>query len=216
MKQSRFVQFLVLLLVVSLPVWAQYSSNAAAGASQVAISFAGGSTWTSATTGICIWYFPVVGNLDAGALFATDSTGTPVVDRAHSYLIWVSDFSVQPLPVTSYFLALAPAGQATIYYTNRPDTRNFSDLTKRSTWGEPVATFIREASIVRSGDNLTTDTFIFSANLISSNTVSLNGIQFDFNNLIPHGMTCFEWGQNGSSWEAGNCLAIGAAGGGRR
>jgi hypothetical protein len=80
-----------------------------------------------------------------------------------------------------------------------------------------VATFIREASIVRSGDNLTSDTFVFSANLISSNIINLNGIQFDFSSLIPHGMTCFEWGQNSSSWEAGNCLAIGGATtGGRR
>jgi len=68
----------------------------------------------------------------------------------------------------------------------------------------------------RSGDDLTTDTLIFSANLVISNTFSLNGIQFDFSSLIPHGMTCFEWGQNGSSWEAGNCLAIGGVAGGRR
>ena len=86
--------------------------------------------------------------------------------------------------------------------------------TKRSTWGEPVASFIREASIVRSGDNLTTGTFIFSASPISSNIINLIGIQFDFANLIPRGMTCFEWGQNGSSWAAGNGLAIGDASGG--
>jgi hypothetical protein len=29
-------------------------------------------------------------------------------------------------------------------------------------------------------------------------------------------MTCFEWGQNGNSWEAGNCLAMGGATGGKR
>jgi hypothetical protein len=146
------------------------------------------------------------------SLFATDSSGNPVVDRAHSYLIWVSDFSVQPLPITSYFLALAPAGQGTIYYSSRPDKRDFSDLTKRSTWGVPMATFIREASLVRSGDNLTTDTFIFSADLVISNTFSLNGNPFNFSSLVPHGMTCFEYGQNGSAWEAGTCLAIGGSG----
>jgi hypothetical protein len=138
-----------LLGILLLGSFASMTAAESAGASQVALAFAGGSTWTSASTGICIWYFPVVGNLDSGSLFAADSTGAPVMDRAHSYLLWVSDFSVQPLPVTSYFLALAPAGQGTIYYTTRPDLRNFSDLTKRSTWGEPVATFIREASIVR-------------------------------------------------------------------
>ncbi len=207
MKNSRFVQVLVLLLVVSLPVWAQFPSSA--GASQVALGFTGGPTWTSATTGICIWYFPVVGDLDVSSLFMTDSSGNPIIDRAHSYLLWVSDFSVQPLPITSYFLALAPAGQGTIYYTTRPDLRNFSDLTKRSTWGEPVATFVREASLVRSGDNLASDTFIFSADLVISNSFTVNGIPFNFSSLIPHGMTCFEWGQNGSAWEAGICLAIG-------
>jgi len=210
MKLATFA----LLGILLLGSFASMTAAESVGASQVALAFTGGSTWTSATTGICIWYFPVVGNLDSGSLFAADSTGTPVVDRAHSYLIWVSDFSVIPLTVPSYFLALAPAGQGTIYYTNRPDMRNFSDLTKRSTWGEPVATFIREPSIVRSGDNLTSDTFVFSASLIGSNTISLNGIQFDFSTLLPHGMTCFEWGQNGSAWEAGNCLAIGGSTGG--
>ncbi len=209
MKQSRFVQLLVLLLVVSLPAWAQYPLNAGAGASQIA--FSGGATWTSTTTGICILYFPVVGDLDLTSLFMTDSSGNPIVNRAHSYLLWVSDFSVQPLPITSYFLALAPAGEGTIYYTSRPDKRDFSDLTKRSTWGTPMATFIRRASLIRSGDNLVTDTFVFSADLVISSTFSLNGIPFDFSSLIPHGMTCFDHGQNGSSWEAGTCIAIGGS-----
>ena len=181
-------------------------------------AFTGGSTWTSATTGICIWYFPVVGDLDPTSLFATDSVRRP--GRRQGTLLPHLGVGLQRpfrCRFTSYFLALAPAGQGTIYYTNRPDLRDFSDLTKRSTWGEPVATFIREPSIVRSGDNLTSDTFVFSASLIGSETVSLNGIQFDFSTLLPHGMTCFEWGQNGSAWEAGNCLAIGGAtGGGRR
>jgi hypothetical protein len=213
MKRATFA----LLGILLLGSFASMTAATPAGASQVALGFTGGSTWTSATTGICIWYFPVVGDLDPTSLFATDSSGNPVFDRAHSYLLWVSDFSVQPLPVTSFFLALAPAGQGTIYYSSRPTTRDFSDLTKRSTWGIPMATFIREASLVRSGDNLVSDTFIFSADLVISNTFSLNGVPFDFSSLIPHGMTCFEWGQNGSAFEAGNCLAIGGAtGGGRR
>jgi hypothetical protein len=211
----KFATFALLALVL-MGSFAPMTASEPAGASQVALGFTGGSTWTSATTGICIWYFPVVGDLDVTSLFAPDSSGNPVIDRAHSYLLWVSDFSVQPLTVPSYFLALAPAGQGTIYYTSRPDLRNFSDLTKRSTWGIPVATFVRQASLVRSGDNLATDTFIFSASLVLSDTFSLNGIQFDFSSLIPHGMTCYEWGQSGSSWEAGNCLASGAATSGRR
>ncbi len=211
----KFATF-ALLGILLLGSFALMTAAGPAGASQVVLGFSGGSTWTSNTTGICIWYFPVVGDFDLTILFATDSSGNPVVDRAHSDLLWVSDFSVQPLPIASYFLALAPAGEGTVYYSSKPTTRDFSDLTNRSTWGEPVATFIREASIVRSGDNLTTDTFVFSANLVISNTFSLNGASFDFSSLIPHGMTCFEWGQNSSSWEAGNCLAIGGATGGKR
>jgi hypothetical protein len=211
----KFATF-ALLGILLLGSFAAVNAAEPGGASQVAIGFTGGSTWTSASTGICIWYFPVVGDLDLTTLFETDASGNPVVDTVHSYLLWVSDFSVQPLPVTSYFLALAPAGEGIVYYSSKPTTRDFTDLTKRSTWGEPVATFIREASIVRSGDNLTTDTFVFSANLVISNTFSLNGIPFDFSSLVPHGMTCFEWGQNSSSWEAGNCLAIGDATGGKR
>jgi len=212
MKQSRFVQLLVLSLVVSLPAWAQLRSSAggAAGASQVVVGFTGGSVWTSATTGICIWYFPVAGDLDPTSLFAPGSSGAPVMDRAHSYLLWVSDFSVQVLPTSIGFLALAPAGEGTIYYSGNPTARDFSDLTKRSTWGAPVATFMREASLVRSSDNLATDTFIFSADLALSEAFSLNGIPFNFRSLIPHGMTCFEWGQNQSVWEAGNCIATGS------
>ncbi|MGA2196129.1 MAG: hypothetical protein ABSH40_12745 [Bryobacteraceae bacterium] len=190
-----------------------------AGASQVAVGFAGGSVWTSASTGICVWYFPVIGDLTTGSLFMADSSGAPVVDRAHSYLIWVSDFSVQVLPTSPgslNFLALAPAGQATIYYSSRPDLRDWSDLTKRNTWGVPVATFVRKASLVRSADALVSDTFTFSTSLVSTETFSLGGIQFDFKDLIPNGMTCFEFGQNGSSWEAGTCHASGGTGGSRR
>ncbi|HUA60103.1 MAG TPA: hypothetical protein VML19_15190 [Verrucomicrobiae bacterium] len=214
MKQSRFLQFVALALAVSLPVWGQSRINAggAAGGAQVAIGFTGGSTWTSSTTGICIWYLPVIAGLDVTSLFVTDSSGNAIIDRAHSYFLWVSDFSVQPLTVpspTSNFLALAPAGEGIIYYSSKPTARDFSDLTKRSTWGTPVATFIREASMVRSGDALASDTFIFSADLTISETISLNGIPFNFGNLIPHGMTCFEWGQASSAWEAGACVAIG-------
>jgi len=216
MKLSGFVLLAVLSFALAFPAWAQNPRLAGvpAGGSEVTLGFQGGSTWTSMSntegTGICIWYFPVVGDFDVASLFETGSAGTPVVDRAHSYLIWVSDFSAQFLP-SPYFLALAPAGQGTIYFSDRPDTRDWSDLTKRSTWGVPVATFIRKASLVRSGDNLITDTFVFSSELVSSKSFTLNGKHFNFKDLVPHGMTCFEYGQNGSSWEAGSCVSIGAA-----
>ncbi|MGA7413759.1 MAG: hypothetical protein WBW33_25010 [Bryobacteraceae bacterium] len=194
-----------------------------ADASEVALAFNGGSTWTSGTTGICIWYFPVVGDLDLKFLFAPDMSGAPVIDREHAYFIWVSDFSVQflttpPVPkgapaTVSYALALAPAGEGTIYYSNNPSGRDWSDLTKRSTWGAPVAKFVRKGSLVRSADGFVSDTFIFSADLKSATRVDLNGKHFDFRDLLPSGMTCFEFGQMGSSRESGNCLA---KGGGRQ
>lgn len=205
---------IVLMGIMLLGSPAAFSAGDPAGASEVAIGFNGGSTWTSGSTGICIWSFPVLGDLNLGSLYATGSSGAPVVDRAHSYLIWVSDFSVEALPPTgganpNLYLFLAPAGEATIYFNPNPGSRDFTNLLDRSTWGEPVAVFTREASLVRSSDGLLTDTFIFSAKLVSSETVSLNGKHFNFRDLIPHGMTCFETGYEGSSWEAGSCIAIG-------
>jgi len=73
-----------------------------------------------------------------------------------------------------------------------------------------VATFTRNASIVRSADGLASDNFIFTAELLHSQPFVLpNGKLFDFSDLIPHGMTCHEFGQQGSSWESGTCLARG-------
>jgi len=196
--------------------------NAQPGTSQVAISFTGGAVWTSASTGICIWYFPVVEGMDVNQLFASPLFGTPVVDKQHAYLIWVSDFSVQMLPSTPpfaaapeplppdwppYKLAIVPTGTATIYFTNRPDLRDWSNLSERSTWGEAVATFTRAASIIRSPDNFASDSFVFSTELVSSKPFTWNGKQFNFRELVPRGMTCFEFGQQGSSWEAGSCVA---------
>jgi hypothetical protein len=210
------------MLLVILLTGCFASLDAQPGTSQVAISFTGGAVWTSASTGICIWYFPVVEGMELSDLFATPLFGTPVVDKDHAYLIWVSDFSVQMLPSKPpfatapdplppdwppYKLALVPAGKATIYFTNRPDLRDWKDLTERSTWGEPVATFTRSASIIRSPDNLASDTFVFSADLVSSKAFTWNGKTFQFREVIPRGMTCFEFGQQGSSWESGTCVA---------
>jgi hypothetical protein len=193
----------------------------AAGASQVVIGFTGGSTWTSASTGICVWYFPVIGDLDLGFLFAPDTSGAPIIDKQHAYLIWVSDWSIQVGFANAGFtntgiknvtlsLAVVPAGEGTIYFSNRPDTRDWSDLTKRSTWGIPVAKFVRGGGLFQSADSWASDKFFFSAPLVSSETFSLNGVEFNFRDLIPNGMTCFEYGQAASSSEVGSCTAVGS------
>jgi len=62
---------------------------------------------------------------------------------------------------------------------------------------------------LQSGDGLATDSFIFTAELTSSRTFVLNGRAFNFRELIPNGMTCYETGRNGSSSEVGTCVAIG-------
>lgn len=206
MKLANVVLMGIMVLGSLVPL----NARPPAGASQVAIGFAGGSTMTG-LTGTCIWYFPVLGDLDLESLFATDLSGNPIVNRDHSYLIWVSDFSVVPLPPTTFdpanplYLLLAPAGKATIYFRPDPGHRVWSD---RTTWGQAVAVFTREASLLRSSDGFSTDTFIFSAKLESSDSVRLNGKRFNFRDLIPQGMTCFETGYQGSSWEVGTCIAI--------
>ena len=51
-----------------------------------------------------------------------------------------------------------------------------------------------------------------SSVLLSSKPFKLNGVTFDFKDLIPHGMTCFETGSGndrGGDDEAGSCVAIG-------
>lgn len=205
MKFATFALLGILMLVAC----ASMQAADPAGASQVAIGFTGGSVWTSPTTGICIWYLPLVGDLDVKSLFVGPLFGKPAVDREHAYLIWVSDFSVEVLPANGDFnlLALVPTGTGTIYYSDRPDLRDWTDLTNRTTWGQPVATFVRKAGLYQSADGGTTATFIFSADLTSSTNFTIAGDKFDFKALIPHGMTCHETGVGGA--EAGTCLARG-------
>jgi hypothetical protein len=72
-----------------------------------------------------------------------------------------------------------------------------------------VARFVRRASLLTSPDGFASDSFIFSAELDWSAPLDLKGKLFNFRNLIPHGMTCFENGLKGSSSEAGTCIALG-------
>ena len=184
MKRATIMLMVFALLGALVPMNAQIP----AGASQVVIGFTGGSTWTSGSTGICIWYFPVLGNLDLKSLFATDASGNPVIDKEHAYLIWVSDWSIQAGAGNGPFsLAVVPAGTATIYFSNNPTGRDWRDLSKRSSWGIPVATFVRGAGLFHSADSWASDKFYFSAPLTGSKSFSVNGKQFNFRNLIPNG-----------------------------
>ncbi len=217
----------IALLALLLSVAVVQAADPPSGASQVVLGFTGGAVWTSPSTGICIWYLPLVGDQELTSLFQTHLFGQVDPSKDTAYLIWVSDFSVQMLnsvpPFVSppdhptkdwpppYALAVVPTGTATIYYAADPSMRNGSTLTERSTWGVPIATFTRSASLIRSPDGLASDTFIFSAELKSSQDFMLGGKAFNFKNLIPNGMTCFENGQQGSSWESGVCVTKSAA-----
>jgi len=172
--------------------------------------------WTSATTGTCVWYFPILGNMPLSSLFASDASGAPAMDKEHAYFIWVSDWSIQAMFNNPGFggsnvaLAVVPAGTATIYYSSNPASRDWSDVTKRGTWGIPVAKFVRGAGLFQSPDNFTvSDKFYFSAPLIASRTFTFGSRQFDFRELMPHGITCFEYGQQYSTTETGSCLSMG-------
>ncbi|MGA2326871.1 MAG: hypothetical protein ABSH05_11355 [Bryobacteraceae bacterium] len=216
------IALLGILLLASLPsMMADEKAAGPAGAGQVALAFTGGSAYTTATGGVCIWYPVLLGDLNLGSLFESLS-GAPKVDKEHAYLIWVSDFSgvqLQPFtlppssPGTSFFLQLVSTGTATIYFSNRPDTRQWGNLTDRSSWGAPVATFVRKAGMFQSADGGWSGTMTNSAELVSSKPFKLNGKTFNFRDLIPNGMTCFETGSgignNFGDDEAGTCIAIG-------
>jgi hypothetical protein len=212
MKFATYL-FLAITLLASA---ATLNAATPAGAAQSFIAFTGGSVWTSGSTGTCIWYFPVLADLDLKSLFATDPNGNLVINKEHAYLIWVSDWSIAAMFGNSGFggssigLAVVPAGTATIYYTNNPTRRDFSDISKRATWGIPVATFTRGAGLFQSPDNFQlTDKFYFSAPLLAAKDFNLGGRVFNFRILMPHGMTCFEYGQGYSTTETGSCIAMG-------
>ena len=208
MKFATAVLLGILLLGSCVSLNAQ-----AAGTSQVVLAFTGGSVYTSDTAGVCMFYPVLLGDLPLQLLFSAPLFGKPVVDKEHAYFIWVSDFTWQDLSPNKNFnaLQLIPEGEGTIYFTTRPDLRNWSDWTKRSTWGEPVAKFTRKAGLFQSADGGMTGTMTTTSQLVSSHTFSIFGKSFNFADLMPYGMTCFETGvgdEYGEA-EAGTCTAIG-------
>jgi hypothetical protein len=225
---------LTTIILIGIPLLGSLAPMSAAdqaSASATVISFAGGSVWKADYSGgTCVWYLPVVGNLTLESLFSDPKNPA----KETTYLVWVSEFTVQMLPAAApflpvpasaaqappYALVLAPSGTGTIYLQSDPSKRVWPKGTASSpvtpaslkdmNWGVPVATFTRNASIVRSVDGLASDTFVFTADLLQSVTFQLpNGQLFDFDDLIPHGMTCFEYGEQMSSWESGTCVARG-------
>jgi hypothetical protein len=156
--------------------------------------------------GVCLVYYTMVGDLDLKSLFANGTDGTPQVDRAHAYFIWVSDFTYNDVTYNGkYTMQVINEGTATIYYTNNPLGRDFTDPT-RSTWGDPVAKFDRKSAMFQSTDRGNSGTFISTAELVSSKPFKLNGKTFNLKDLIPQGMNCFESADG--NYEIGTCIAF--------
>jgi hypothetical protein len=219
MKFATFLFLGILLLGSFTSLKAAEKADDPAGVSQVAMAFTGGSVYTP-TGNICLFYPVLLGDLNLESLFVSAS-GTPEVNKEHAYLIWVSDYSM--VPVTPFqlkpaipgliWMALVPTGTATIYFRPDPENRHWNDLTERSTWGAPVATFVRKAGLFQSIDGGNSGTAVLSSELVSSKPFKLNGKTFNFRDLMPHGMTCIETGlvkgNSAGDDEAGTCIAIG-------
>jgi hypothetical protein len=201
----------VLLGILLLGSYASLNAQPA-GTSQVVMSYLSEPTPTPpGSPFLCLTYYTLVGDLDLKSLFAPGLDGiTPQVDRAHAYFIWVSDYTVHDLTSNAVFnfVGLIPEGTGTIYYTKDPESRDFNRLDlDRTSWGEPVAKFVRKAGMFQSMDFGTSGTFLASSVLVSSTPFKLNGKTFNFKDLIPQGMTCLETAVG--DYEAGTCVVIG-------
>lgn len=208
MKLATIVLMGIALLGSLVPL----NANGPAGPGKVAIAFTGGSVWNAdGVSGTCKWYLPMIGGLGVTAPSGGSASITPALfsdpanpNNTTAYLVWVSDFKIVTLSNGPWTLFLGATGTATIYYSAAPSLAYWNDP---ATYGEPVARFVRNAGMGQSADNFASDTFTFTADLVSTKTFTLNGQQVNFKSLIPHGMTCFETGMNFTSAEAGTCIA---------
>jgi hypothetical protein len=205
MKFATIV-LLGVLLLASLPAMlADEKGGGPAGAGEVVLSFTNGG---ASTDSVCIFFPLLLGDLKLGSLFAPSDA--PVVDKEHAHLIWVSDYTgeqVASFDGSAFTLFLIPTGTGTIYFKENPGERIWTNMDDRSSWGEPVARFVRKAGIFKSLDGGNSGTMVNTAELVSSKSFKLNGKMFNFKDLIPHGMTCFETGSG--SEENGTCIAVG-------
>ncbi len=226
---------LATIVMAAIPLVGSFASlkaSDAAGSAPAVIGLVGGSIYTpDFSGGTCVAYVTLAANVDWKTLFATNrffaGPDPTKVAKETAYLIWVSDFTLQMLPALPpflpppktpqqappYGLATVSTGTATLYFSATPNDRiwtNPMDPRTRESWGDPVATFTRNASIARSPDNLASTTMINTVDLVSSKPFTLpGGTVVDLKSLLPHGMTCFEFGEQASSWEVTTCVANG-------
>jgi hypothetical protein len=122
-----------------------------------------------------------------GALF----NGIP--SEATAYLTVVSAIALQPLPANGDLaLGIVPAGTLSVYFSSHPahDWTNPASFTQ----GQLVATFARKAGLVSQWG--TTANHTYSADLVFSQTFTVNGKSFNFRDIAPRGITCNENGPN--------------------
>jgi hypothetical protein len=223
---------IAVLGILLLGSFASMQAADPAGVSQVVMAFSGGTVYPAGAgsinpsgNNVCLFYPVLLGDLNLASLFAAP-LGTPKVDKEDAYLIWVSDYTMAYVPPFklggvggaipgSVYPFLVPTGTATIYFHPNPGNRVWSDVTSRATWGEPVATFVREAGLFQSIDGGNSGTIVLSSRLVSSKPFKVNGKTINFQDLMPHGMTCVEAGLVGTTGhggddEVGTCVAIGS------
>jgi hypothetical protein len=193
-----------LLLASSAPLNAQNI-----GTSQVVAAYINEPTNSPAPLpgfdGLCLIYYTMLGDLPLTSMFTTGTDNQPIIDRAHAHFIWVSDYKAQYLTDNkefTFFMILE--GTATIYYSDQPESR---DWTNRSTWGDPVAKFIRKPGMFQSRDGGVSGTLANTGVLVWGKPVRINGKMFHIKDLIPQGLTCF--GAGVGDYEAGSCVAVG-------
>src|ERR1017187_6209990 len=129
----------VVLLGILLPGSFATLNAQPAGTSQVVLAMTGESVMTSDTTAVCITYYQLIGDLPLRYLFAPSMLfAKPIVDGPHAYFSWVPDFSMQTLPANkdSNFFALIPEGEGPIYFSDRPDLRDWSNQIGRASCRE--------------------------------------------------------------------------------
>jgi len=178
------------------------------GSSQIVLAFSGGSAYTSDTT-VSACGIPCSSGITTWSSCSSSWTAPRPSTRnmltssgcrtSKSYLQTHVFLAGRRPPKGCSRSSLIPTGSATIYFTDVPRLRNWKDLTNRSSWGTPVASFIRKAAIFQSTDGGMSGTLPISAQLVSSKPFTLAGKTFDFKNLIPNGMTCFATGYSGTT-----------------
>src|ERR1022692_1350609 len=131
----------VVLLGILLPGSFATLNAQPAGTSQVVLAMTGESVMTSDTTAVCITYYQLIGDLPLRYLFAPSMLfAQPIVDRAHAYFIWVSDFSMQTLPANkdSNFFALTNHLKS-VTIVHKGNIQKFTEGAFRE-WGYELAT----------------------------------------------------------------------------